>query len=1593
MLSYRHPKASCLRIVDELPAVLFSYLLDGQALIFEGIPEPTRIELETWLRKESRDAETKDTKRPDPLVWGRHLGINTGYDLPSDAPEDARAGKHSDKNIRLPHYPEDLDARLRKIRSAGRTAIEESGANMLYMAFGFLEWRDSSSSERSYLAPLLLMPVEIIREPTRQGHYRNRVKWTGEEVQQNLSLRKKLEEFSISVPEPEEEIDIESYFQQVSEAIKSKQGWQVRRYLTLGLFEFGKILLYLDLDPARWPDDEQISDHPLVKDILEGRADERVGEPSEADYSDDAIRFRDLGLELVDRADSSQAEALHTALMGNNMVIEGPPGTGKSQTITNLVAAALAQGKTVLFVAEKLAALEVVRRRLRELGLSEFCFELHSHKTKKTEALEDIADRLRRSVPKHSDTAAKAAIQRLTERRQQLESYLSIISEQVGSMEGLTVSETLMQAGRARRRLGAGATTIDKLGLKLKDPSKLSWTKFGNTITRLNQFKAAMDELGVDAAYKHPWSGVSSLKVLPHDAGALAEQAVAWADSADALIQAITAIGFPHSIESGFDEISEKLDLLSSVKPDFDELEDATRTAEKVLSAELPRATDGAILAGEIYRLASAAPLVELETAPASALERGALQMLQTHHERLQKMRSTHSLLSSIFKESALETPADDIEEWLAGLSQSGLFRRWSKPWRQAMRAWAALSRPAERKRKPAICFGAFQQLLEFVREHKAIRSDDRLKFKFGAAVCELNFNVQPLILAAGWADAAYACLPQNLAANLTRTPAKILAALASQASQACEAALQVVSHQFETRASTYWESLVRDMLPAQVSSPILAAADASTLSEICEAFRKCAACEATLGPIEQAFATAADLNPEQWYSGHAKLDLKTTANRARFASINADCLSKWLDFDRALRHCLDHIEAPVTQATAASLISADQISLVFEYLLFDALSRDVFQRSPDLHKISGKSLNTLRDEYRSIDSEVMELRRIVIAARLLTRKPSEGKSSGLKSQLTEMALIRAELAKQKKHIPLRQLVARAGNALQALKPCFMMGPLSVAQYIAPGTLKFDLVVMDEASQMRPEDAIGALARGGQAVIVGDPKQLPPTSFFERVSGGLDDTDDDGLLLAEDTKSVLELASSIFEGRMLKWHYRSRHESLIAFSNQTFYKNELIVFPSPSGQAGRFGVGWTFVPDGVATGGVNSAEARRVAAVAARLLLEQSERSLGIVAMNVKQAERIADELTALANSDQLLANAVAKAENDGRGEPFFIKNLENVQGDERDIILISMTYGPSTSGGKVPQNFGPINRDTGWRRLNVLFTRAKERMEIVSSMRAVDIIPKEGTDRGPRSLKLFLDYAEHGRLGRESIISDRPTGSEFEDAVIEGLTELGFKCVPQVGVANFFLDIGIEDPDWPGEFVAAIECDGAAYHSTKSARDRDRLRQEILENLGWNIIRIWSTDWFRTPHDELRRVAGELNALIEVRRQRYARITGLKKQPELARSPKLKVALKSEQGVTASTRESISADQARSMLVDLRERVIKPKYPDSDPARGLLRKGMLDELLRKRPTDIDEFRTSIRLELREATDASQVKEFGDQVFDILATLELSYAP
>lgn len=511
------------------------------------------------------------------------------------------------------------------------------------------------------------------------------------------------------------------------------------------------------------------------------------------------------------------------------------------------------------------------------------------------------------------------------------------------------------------------------------------------------------------------------------------------------------------------------------------------------------------------------------------------------------------------------------------------------------------------------------------------------------------------------------------------------------------------------------------------------------------------------------------------------------------------------------------------------------------------------------MHGYDGEDFDRIRAEIAAKDRELIRISREVVRSRLVAEAdPPKGHNIGKKSDFTDMSLIYHEMNKKKRRLGARQLTVRAGGALLELKPCWMMSPLAVAQYLPPRS-RFDLVVIDEASQMTPENAIGALSRGAQVVVVGDTKQLPPTSFFQRT---IDDSDIDEDM-QEDSESILDLANMAFRPvRQLRWHYRSRHSALILFSNVWMYDEKLTIFPSADEDDPEMGVELVEVP-GAFRGKTNVVEARALVEAVLRHMRDTPELSLGVCTMNSNQRELILEEFERERDRNPHVQEFVRHWEHEAGGlEEFFIKNLETIQGDERDVMFISTLYGPETVGGKTHQRFGPINSVHGHRRLNVLFTRAKRKIVTFTSLKPSDILVDEGKNKGVHMFRAWLEYCRTG-----SVPDRRPAGgateSPFEDFVLECIEQLGYEAVPQVGVKGYRIDIGVRHPDFPYGYILGVECDGAAYHSSRSSRDRDRLRQEVLEGLGWHFHRIWSTDWYRDPHAQKEVLRQALDAAL----------------------------------------------------------------------------------------------------------------------------------
>ena len=649
------------------------------------------------------------------------------------------------------------------------------------------------------------------------------------------------------------------------------------------------------------------------------------------------------------------------------------------------------------------------------------------------------------------------------------------------------------------------------------------------------------------------------------------------------------------------------------------------------------------------------------------------------------------------------------------------------------------------------------------------------------------------------------------------------------------------------------------------------------------------------------------------------------------------------------------------------------------------------------LQQFSRLNHEQIIEKFKELDKNLIFGNRYIVAETVSKKNIPYGYMGSRKSDLTELSLIENELSKKKRHIPIRQLVRRSPNALKALKPCFMMSPLSVSQYLPNNEIKFDVLVIDEASQLKPEEALGSIARASQIVIVGDPKQLPPTSFFQAV----DKNEDEDETVMSESESILDICLNIYKPvKQLRWHYRSQHESLIDFSNQQFYDNNLIVFPSPTGiHNEKMGVKYHYIENAYFHLRKNKVEAK---ILVEHLLIQMKDNpniSIGVGTFNGEQRDLIQELIDEKEKNNAFVANYIAKWNE--TSEPFFVKNLENLQGDERDVIMISTTYGMNVETNKIHQRFGPINSDVGWRRLNVMFTRSKQKMEIFTSLKSNDIKITENSSRGVKSLKAFLNYIETGLLKKsyeENLEQVNKNG--FEISIINILNKYGYEAVSNLGVSGVFIDLAVKSSKNPNDFVLAIECDGSNYNNSKSLRDRERLKNDVLKNLGWNLYRIWSADWYKNREFEI-------SKLLEVIEKAQLDYKGLSLE-EIENKKVLNQQIKVEKVISidkdidkeikiekeyhhseAEIKQSeykqmfLDDTMLKEMLVELRDTKIAKEF--AIDRRCILSDMMIELFVKHKPLNIDDFRNKIpqRYRNENVINVEQMKYIND-IFDIL---------
>ncbi|MBK8096191.1 MAG: DUF3320 domain-containing protein [Planctomycetes bacterium] len=1256
---------------------------------------------------------------------------------------------------------DEVDDRMLEIFRHARTSTEESGVSPLYLAVGFLRWFEAPTAKEPRRAPLLLLPVQVERLSVAEGF---QIALADEEVRLNQTLLQKLQaDFTLTVPgvdellAAEDGVDVAAVLDAFRRAVLGIDRWEVEPACSLGFFSFTKHLMWLDLQERR----AELLQNAFLQHLVltPGAAwpqQDDWPEPSRLDALAPAAQL------CPKDADSSQLCAVAAAADGRSFVLEGPPGTGKSQTITNLIAQCLAAGQRVLFVAEKRAALAVVQKRLQDVGLAPFCLDLHGNKGGK----KDVVEHLGRTIDLAREREPAAWAQRAEELQQ--------------ARAELNAHVHRLHAGRAAG-LSLFAATARLCGLR--EAPRLSGLPTDLDDARVMRCEVAVDALAATAAPLgdipcHPWLGVGRADWAP----ALPRELEPLLQTATDRLAAVVAAWNPVRTLLGMSELLPTRAMLPTIGQVAVLLQHVPPTAALTLGAGFPARRDAALALiatgrrrDELWSQVSPRWRRELLALDVPAL----LVPVRRHHAAFLPIRWWR---------------LRGVKTELLPVTAEGEFPPWSQ-------VFADLQIAVEAR--------TLQQQID------AADADGRQ-----------------------WFGAAWQATPAWL----------VLTALVERAEQ------------------------LRAVAAALAPDPVTAAA-------WLERWLTVADTATSTGPVREQLQTLTNAL-HAWNEALAALDgvLKLQLDLCVGPPTAPDILGRWqarlagwrtalprLRDWCALRRDADAVQAaglrPVVDALFMGTVTAANVRAAFDRSFWEVFVDQVFAQEPELARFRGLDHERRIARFRSLDQELIELAGKVVRARLCAQLPALQATQAASS---ELGILLRERKKQRRHLPVRQLFGRIPNLISRLAPCLLMSPLSVAQYLGQRFPPFDLVVFDEASQVPVWDAVGAIGRARSLVVVGDSKQLPPTAFFHRQDGDEALPADDEV---EELESVLDECTAAGMHRMyLRWHYRSRHESLIAFSNHHYYDNRLLTFPSPQQQAPGLGV--RLQP----TGGIydrgrsqqNRIEAEALVADVVRRLQDpaHSQHSLGIVTFSAAQQVLIEDLLDLArrqhAGIERFFGNGVA--------EPVFVKNLENVQGDERDVILFSICYGPDQAG-KVWMHFGPLNQQGGERRLNVAITRARRELVVFTSLRAEQIELQRTQALGARHLRAFLDYAERGaRAIAEAVALDptRDVESPFERAVAAALRQLGFEVHPQVGCSGYRIDLAIVDPRAPGRYLLGVECDGASYHAAATARDRDRLRAAVLQNLGWRLHRVWSTDWWLDQPAEITRLQDAVQRALQ---------------------------------------------------------------------------------------------------------------------------------
>ena len=1666
LISFKHREISNreIRIIDALPDVLYDTFLDGKKLKFCSLPDEDQsfpdentseflrkfeqAELSESYRKTiedieeegkedtldqikeaERDLKNKIREELNLPVWkaqknlsnaevAKKHGFDSSYEI-SKLPIINSEERPKVRELQTLLMPEEMSKKLNLLSKYIRSDIEELGVNTLYVVFGFLEWYESASSDQACVAPLLLLQLEIEKKRSANGD-KYIVQATGEEPEINRSLLARLDrDFKIQLPKFTEGEKLENYWNKISKwiskfdtTIPQKDKWRIRRFITVAHLNFSRLVMYQDIGEAA------VSANKIVQKLfLESNASLNNDHDAE-DYDVDTPKIKEAVPLLITSADASQHSALVDVMEGKNLAIKGPPGTGKSQTITNIIACAIAKGKKVLFLAEKMAALNVVHKRLREAGLDLYCLELHSTKARKKKVVKSIAERLN-VLPVRKNIESFKVIEDFQMHRDKIEKYLDKLHST--KKHKRSIRDYMGLEGRYRDRI-KDLHLVPVLDFEEAIRAESQLQDHIDDFDRVAQLKKEVDE-AVDKE-QHPWYFITNFSLDEVQEDELKEYIKKWKINLEGVQKVLFSfkehfqLNIKPSDLSGFleqtkslarwcsEDLDERLvdglenkaeaEYLSNFVEGIDiyrhkrikSLEDILSSADRIeeIKQHLGTASELGVEECSAMNIRSLAEELKIEL----ELWDKYLPMLLTigkdfgvsesanmdkiyalvempdyitsvsrdcllfRTEKVIDERNTERLKNAVRMQKDVRNrlakheeqydlsilgPPEEIRLHAAAIEKAGFWAFFDSSYRKAKKLFNLASKCAEKFKATKVAI-AFKDIASTKEKRQKIEQDQWLRDLSGLAFKGLDTDIEQLQKINEWAMCVrkrYGGMDEfsrSLRQWLLTTKMEELDSVSSLASDQGFIAFKEKTGgkaSLDTPIQEHCESINdkkkklkklfsfldeiasrKDVTFKDVSEDLAQLKKLRKAKEIAAGNQRIkllfgeryAGMDTIIQDVEQKtalfikdclsfsevpneFETLVDDEfPKGWYSFIKKrpelerLHQETKHCVSKFQKISqasetapnsginewmnvsyadqisllqralerANSLRTWIDFHACLEEFKQKIGGKLLSIYQEEHLDFEMLPEAFKYMIYRSILKKI---TPTSLLSSGKSPDPSCRHIKELDKKIMDLQKKELCNELAKKKPIEGNGYGKRSEWTEGALLNNEISKQKRHIPIRKLMYRASESIQNIKPCFLMSPLSVATYLDPKKFTFDLVVIDEASQMRTEDALGGIVRSKQLVVVGDPQQLPPTSFFSSKDEEVEEEKDDH-------ESIMDMALSTFwPPRTLSRHYRSAHESLIAFSNYQFYEDKLWVFPSPTKEPSeQLGIRLIDV-EGTYSSSTNEAEVKAIVQKALCFMQQHPDRSLGIATMNKEQQRLIEGEMERAFEKHQHAEDYETKWRD--TLEPFFVKNLENVQGDERDAIFISTVYGPD-SVGNVAQRFGPINNSNGHRRLNVLFTRAKKNMVVFTSLKSGDIT---SSSEGAQALKGFLSYAKTGNIARGRDTHLEPE-SPFEEWVKERLEDIGCEVHPQVGEGKFRIDLGIKHPKYPYGYLMGIECDGARYHSSKSARERDVIRQKHLEKLGWNIHRIWSTDWWSNSKREVEKIKAKIEKLLQ---------------------------------------------------------------------------------------------------------------------------------